>query len=405
MLTGTAAHAAEGGFNDEVTLISAAPAPHDNKYTKIQWGGDIRRENCGAPLAKGGSLLLPTGGEMLFLDETTGEQTALIELPADCSTEYRGAVVGSRVVQPTENGVAVIDADSMRVVGSRSFDGNIASDCAVSDGLAYFSVSAGDGYEFLCVDLGSDGLDTVWSVNLDEQPTTPALQGDTVLWGCGDTLYTHGRREDTSHEIPLGKTISGAPFTTEYAVFFSTEDGNAGKLRLNPDGSLEEDTLTWCEVGSSPASPLSWNGRLYVPTADGFYILDNLNMEVSYIIPDIKGGCTPQVHYGNGPYIYTVAKREDKWAVYCVQDMEESAEPNVMILAQIENYAGGAYCVSDKGTMYFRDGIGRVYALTVAPFDVFSLVLRLVVLLALLVLVFFWLKKVAKRKADLRPKY
>lgn len=405
MLTGTAAHAAEGGFNDEVTLISAAPAPHDNKYTKIQWGGDIRRENCGAPLAMGGSLLLPTGGEMLFLDETTGEQTALIELPADCSTEYRGAVVGSRVVQPTENGVAVIDADSMQVAGSRSFDGNIASDCAVSDGLAYFSVSAGDGYEFLCVDLGSDGLDTVWSVNLDEQPTTPALQGDTVLWGCGDTLYTHGRSEDTSHEIPLGKTISGAPFTTEYAVFFSTEDGNAGKLRLNPDGSLEEDTLTWCEVGSSPASPLSWNGRLYVPTADGFYILDNLNMEVSYIIPDIKGGCTPQAHYGNGPYIYTVAKREDKWAVYCVQDMDESAEPNVMILAQMENYAGGAYCVSDKGTMYFRDGIGRVYALTVAPFDVFSLVLRLVVLLALLVLVFFWLKKVAKRKADLRPKY
>jgi hypothetical protein len=150
---------------------------------------------------------------------------------------------------------------------------------------------------------------------------------------------------------------------------------------------------------------VSWNGRLYVPTADGFYILDNLNMEISYIITDIKGGCTPQVHYGNGPYIYTVAKREDKWAVYCVQDMDEKSEPTVAILAQMEDYTSGAFCASDKGTLYFRDAIGRLYALTVAPFDVFSLILRLVVLLALLVLVFFWLKKVAKRRADIHPKY
>ena len=33
------------------------------------------------------------------------------------------------------------------------------------------------------------------------------------------------------------------------------------------------------------------------------------------------------------------------------------------------------------------------------------MILRLVVLLALLVLVFFWLKKVAKRRADIHPKY
>lgn len=350
-------------------------------------------------------MFLPTSDKLLALSEADGSETASVELPQNCSTSCSGAISEKKLLQPTERGVSYVDTESMTSLRSRSLDGEIASDCSINDGLGYFAVKLDGGYEFMCVDLGSDGLETVWSVEMENQPTSAALQGDWLIWGCGDELYTHHYKQDMSNVIPLGKAISGAPFATEYAVFFSTEDGNAGKLRLNPDGTLEEDTLTWCEVGKSPVSPVSWNGRLYVPTADGFYILDNLNMEISYIITDIKGGCTPQVHYGNGPYIYTVAKREDKWAVYCVQDMDEKSEPTVAILAQMEDYTSGAFCASDKGTLYFRDAIGRLYALTVAPFDVFSLILRLVVLLALLVLVFFWLKKVAKRRADIHPKY
>lgn len=350
-------------------------------------------------------MLLPTGGKILSISEADGSETASAELPQNCSTEYCGALSDKKLLQPTERGIAYIDAQNMTVLRSRDLGGEISSDCSVADGFGYFAVKLDSGYEFLCVDLGSDGLDTVWSVAMDAQPTSAAVQGDWIIWGCADILYTHHYKQDVSNAIPLDKTISGVPFTSEYAVFFSTEDGNAGKLRLNPDGTLEEGTLTWCEVGKSPDSPTAWNGRLYVPAADGFYILDNLNMEVSYIVSEIKGGCTPQVHYGNGPYIYTVAKREGKWAVYCIGDMAEDTEPTVAILAQMENYTGGAFCSSDKGTLYFRDTYGRLYALTTAPFDVFSLVLRLVVLLALLVLVFFWLKKVAKRRADIRPKY
>lgn len=404
-LAGTAAYAQESGFNDERGRISAAPTPHDNKYTQIQWGGDVTREGCGIPVPSGEKVLLPAGDKLLAINEADGTESGAAQLPENCSTEYGGALSGGKILQPTERGVTLVDIESMTALRSREFSGEISSNCAAADGRGYFAVEMDGGYEFLCVDLGSDGLDAVWSVELPEKPTAAALQGDYIVWGCGDRLYTHHVSGDGGSVIELGKTLSGAPFTTEYAVFFSTQDGYAGKLRLNTDGTLEEDTLTWCEVGSGAVSPLSWNGRLYVPTADGFYILDNLNMETSYIVTEIKGGCAPQVHYGEGPYIYTVAKREGKWAVYCVQDMEEKTEPVVSILAQMEDYSGGAFCASDKGTMYFRDAIGRLYALTVAPFDVLSLVLRLVVLLALLALVFVWLKKVAKRRADLHPKY
>lgn len=365
----------------------------------------MQRSDCGIPLTDGERLLLPTENNLLALSESTGEVISRTELPESCSQEYAGARLGTSLLQPTEHGAALINLESMTVEGSRIFDGTSASDCAIIDGLGYFAIEDNDGYEFLCVDLSTDSLDTVWSCKMSEQPSAAAVQGDYVVFGVGNTLVTHHYKEDSSVEIPLGKEISGAPFATEYAVFFCTKDGNAGKLRLNQDGTLENDTLIYCEIGDNPSSPLSWNGRLYVATDDGFYILDNLNMDINYIVSDIKGGCTPQVHYGSGPYIYTVAKYDDRWAVYCVRDMDEESAPATAILAQMEDYSSGAFCASAKGTLYFRDAIGRVYALTIAPFDILSLILRLVVLLALLALVFIWLKKVAKRRADLRPKY
>lgn len=204
-------------------------------------------------------MFLPTSDKLLALNEADGSETASVELPQNCSTSCSGAISEKKLLQPTERGVSYIDTESMTTLRSRSLDGEIASDCSINDGLGYFSVKLDGGYEFMCVDLGSDGLETVWSVEMENQPTSAALQGDWLIWGCGDELYTHHYKQDMSNVIPLGKAISGAPFATEYAVFFSTEDGNAGKLRLNPDGTLEEDTLTWCEVGKSPVSPVSWN--------------------------------------------------------------------------------------------------------------------------------------------------
>lgn len=406
LITGVSASAAGSGFSGEERLITAAAAPHDNKYTEIQWGGDIKRENCGIPLTDGEQLLLPSGNSLLALDEKTGAELTSAELPGKCSQEYAGTKLGNSLLIPLENGAALLNADTLTVEKSRSFDGSIASDCAMIDKMGYFAVEYDSTWEFLCIDLDSDTMETIWSCALNEKPSAAAIQGDNIIFAAGDCLYTHHYKDNTpASEIPVGKVIAGSPFATEYAVFFSTEDGNAGKLRLNSDGTYEEDTLTFCKIGGSPSSPLSWNGRLYVAADDGFYILDNLNMDVSYVLSDIKGGCTPQVHYGSGPYIYTVAPREDRWAVYCVRDMDEETEPTYAILAQMEDYSQGAFCASSGGTLYFLDAIGRVYALTIAPFDVLGLIIRLVVLLALMALVFIWFKKMADRRAALRPKY
>lgn len=405
-MTGTAAAAANSGFSGEDRLITAGTAPHDNKYTEIKWGGDIKRENCGIPLPCGEKLILPAGNTILTLDEKTGEETDSVVLPEMCSRNYAGASLDSTILCPTENGVVQLDADTLEIQKSRSFEGKTASDCAINGTLGYIAIECSSGFEFLCIDLNSDNLQTVWSCQLDEKPSSAAIQGDNIIFACGEAIFTHHYKNDTpAAEIPVGKEITGSPFATEYAVFFSTADGNAGKLRLNTDGTMEEDSLSFCKIGSSPSSPLSWNGRLYVAAADGLYILDNLNMEIHTVIEEIKGGCTPQVHYGSGPYIYTVAPREDRWAVYCVLDMDEDSEPVTAILAQLEDFSDGAFCGSASGTLYFLDAFGRVYALTAAPFNIIALIIRLVILLGLLVLVFIWFKKIADRRMALRPKY
>jgi hypothetical protein len=405
-LTSITASAEGSGFSGEDRLITAASAPHDNKYTEIQWGGNIKRENCGVPITDGERLLLPCGDKLLALDEKTGAELSSTELPGKCSEEYAGAKLGASLLLPLENGAALINTDSLVVERCWSFGGDTASDCAIIDKMGYFAVEYDESWEFICIDLDSDSTKKLWGCVVKDKPSAAAVQGDNIIFAAGENIYTHHYKDSTpAEEIPVGKKITGSPFATEYAVFISTEDGNAGKFRLNSDGTYEEDTLTFCKVGASPSSPLSWNGRLYVAADDGFYILDNLNMEVSYVLNDIKGGCTPQVHYGSGPYIYTVAPREDRWAVYCVRDMDEESEPTYAILAQMENFSRGAFCASAEGTLYFLDAVGRVYALTIAPFDVMGLIIRLVVLLALMALVFIWFKKMADRRASLRPKY
>ena len=101
-------------------------------------------------------MFLPTSDKLLALSEADGSETASVELPQNCSTSFSGAISEKKLLQPTERGVSYIDTESMTTLRSRSLDGKIASDCSINDGLGYFAVKFDGGYEFMCVDLGSD---------------------------------------------------------------------------------------------------------------------------------------------------------------------------------------------------------------------------------------------------------
>lgn len=392
------------GFRTESELVTAAKTPYDGKYTNIAWNTE-ESDSAGVPVPLSDSVIFPVGNKVLKLAENTGEELGSAELSEKVSTDCRGAVVGNKLIQPTRTGLAVIDTGSMTVECYRSLGENIVTDLAVSGDLAFVGVSSGDGGSVICLDL-SENLETLWEQHSsDGVPTAPALFGKNVLYGMGSFLFVYNYGENCFGDIPLPTEMSGSPFAGDYAVYFSGSDGKCYKLRLNADGTLEEDTLISCDIGGELSSPVAWNGRLYVASSEGFYILDSLNMEIITSLPDIKSGTDPIICYGNGPRVYLLYPEGELWNFCCVLDSEELGAPEVTIPARLENFTGGRLSVSAGGTMYFRDGIGRLYAAQVAPYNILLVVIKLLMLLVLIVLIFLILRYWAKNRNANKPRY
>lgn len=398
------AFAADGsGFRTESELVTAAKTPYDGKYTNIAWNTE-QSDSAGVPVPLSDSVIFPVGNKVLKLAENTGEELGSAELTEKVSQNCRGAVVGNRLLQPTRTGLAVINTGSMTVECRRSLGGKIVTDAAVIGDLGFVGVEFGDGCSFICVDMSRE-LETVWEYSSESPVTSPAIFGDYVVFGAESSLVTHHCSGDGYTEIPVGTEISGSPFADEYALFFSGSDGKSYKLRLNDDGTLEENTLISCDIGGELSSPVAWNGKLYVASSEGFYIIDSLNMEVITSLSDIKSGTDPVICYGNGPRVYLLYPEEELWNFCCILDAEDT-QPEAALLARLENFVGGRLAVSASGTMYFRDGIGRLYAAQVAPFNLLLIIVKLVVMLALIVLIFVILKYWAKtRNANKPPQY
>ncbi len=390
------------GFRTESELVTAAKTPYDGKYTNIAWDTE-ESDSAGVPVTLTDSVIFPVGNKVLKLAENTGEELGSSELSEKVSTGCRGAVVGKCLLQPTRTGLAVINTESMSVECYRSFGGNIITDAAAIGNFGYVGVETDDSFSFICVNM--ENLETLWEYASDSPLTSPALFGDYVVFGAGSSLITHHYSGEGYTETPVGTEISGPPFAGEYAVYFSGSDGKSYKLRLNDDGTLEEDTLISCDIGGKLSSPVAWNGRLYVASSEGFYILDSLNMEIITSIPDIKSGTDPIICYGNGPRVYLLYPEGELWNFCCVLDSEELEAPEVTIPARLENFAGGRLTVSSNGTMYFRDGIGRLYAAQVAPYNILLVVVKLLMLLVLVVLVLLILRYWAKNRNANKPRY
>lgn len=398
----TCAFADSAGFRNEKGLVSTARAPYDNKYTNIQWQLEAS-ENVGAPVAYGDSVLIPSGSEILRYSEASGTKMTSIKLGGEICAEYSGVMNGSVLLQPLENGICTVDFADGSVTASREF-GDIDSDVAVIDDMAYFSAKNGSDETFYCVKLNNE-LSTLWAFTTEADITSPTVQGDNIIFGAGDKLVTCHYKDGTSHEIPVGAEITAAPFASQYAVFVTT--GNTSvKLRLNDDGTMEEDSLISCKTGEDSSAPLAYNSKLYVTSAEGLHILDSINMEITHTIPEIKNGSDPFICRGNGTRVYTVSEySEGGMALHSVYDEGEDNEPIDKILALLQNYDGGKSAVSENGTLYFRDGTGRVYALTLVEYDIFQMVIKLVLLAALIVGVFIWIRMLAKRKSQSYPKF
>lgn len=349
-------------------------------------------------------MLLPTGKQILRLKEADGSTEAVIDLPLESSRSCSGTILGSILIQPVTSGVCAVDLSKNKVTISHEFGGTIDSDCAVIDGMAYFSVRNDNTETMYCTDIGN-GFSVIWEYSSDADITSATVQGEYVIFGAGDTLVAHHYKEESFCEIPVGVDIIEAPFASQYAVFFSDSTGNVGKLRLNSDGTMEQDSLVRCEVGASPSTPLQFNNSLYVSSETGLHILDSINMEITHTFGTVRDGSTPFICRGNGERVYCVGKNEDRWEMHCTLNLGEDNAPTDQIIALMDDFTDGRSAVSKNGTLYFRDSMGRLFALTKVEYNIFMMIMKIIITFAFIAGIFIWIRILGKRRSASMPKY
>lgn len=400
-ITAIPAFADSSGFSGAQTLVAFAKTPYDTKYTEVAWNTPTADE-AGVPVAGSSGVFFPAANTVQLLSEKDGSVSGTAELSEKVSTAFRGALLGNTFVQPTRTGIAVINALTMEAVSYRSLGADITTDAALIGEHVYIAAGTAEGSTLYCLDL-SDSLETVWEYSAQGAVTSPALFGSNIVFGAGESLVCCDSKTGAAVENALPLTPCAAPFADEYAVYISAEDGCVYKLRLTDDGTIEPDTLTQCSVGEGLTRPVVYDGSVYVGAADGFYIIDSLNMEVEHTLPEIKRATDPLVSVGNGTRIYTVAPLEDYWCLYSVFDMTEDGVPEASKLAKLQDFTGGRFTAAASGTMYFRDAAGRVYALKVAEYSILLIIVKLVLLLGVLALVVLILRAWVKQRAAKRP--
>ncbi|MGN0669431.1 MAG: hypothetical protein ACI4JZ_02665, partial [Oscillospiraceae bacterium] len=346
------AFAESAGFAVESELVSPAKTPYDKKYVKILWN-TAEASSAGVPLCAGEFLFAPVGNKLNKLSEKDGKLVSSVEFEEKVSENYKGAILGKTLVQPTRTGICVVDTEQMSVLQFKKF-GEIVTDVAVLDNLAFFGVKTAESCAFYCVDMNKN-LDIVAEYKTENQPSSPALFNNFVVFSSGEKLVCFSTTDKIFIENQIGAKVNYV-FAGQYAIFMSGDDGFMYKLRLLDNGKVEEDSLLKCEVGGTLTAPAEADNRLYVGSTEGFFVLDGLNMEISKKFPQMKNACAPVITLGSGLRIYTVAPVESdggKWYLYGILDSD--TEQSVNEIVKIIDFTNGKITVSNNGIMFFRD--------------------------------------------------
>lgn len=394
--------ASAAGFASESEVLSTAKTPFDKKYVKIDWHTP-EGENVGVPLAFEDFLILPTLNKVNKISEKDGKIVASAELDEKVSTSSRGVIADGVLIQPTRTALYLIDVSEMKVLCTKKF-GEIITDVACENGLAYFGFKDGDGYKFLCADI-SNNLETVWEYSSEKPVTEAGKIGNKIVFGAGENLIV--RTENDFVENAVGAEVSHV-FAGKFAVFMccdNSENGELRKLRLDDDGKAEEDSLSVCELGGELTAAVGVDNHIYVGSTEGFFVIDGLNMDVTKRFDELKNASAPILTLGSGVRAYTAAPHSDndgnRWYLYSVLDTEESV--SISELAKIIDFTDGKAAVSDSGRMFFRDAKGQVWTISESKPSLILGIIKVILAFAILIMLILILRAWVKNRQAKRP--
>lgn len=91
----------------------------------------------------------------------------------------------------------------------------------------------------------------------------------------------------------------------------------------------------------------------------------------------------------------------NRWYLYAILDNDDGISVNE--IAKIIDFTNGKTAVSERGIMYFRDARGQLWALEVSETDIFMIIVKIVLTLAIIAMALIILRTWVKRRVEKRP--
>ncbi|ATW88061.1 outer membrane protein assembly factor BamB [Halohasta litchfieldiae] len=274
-----------------------ATGPTDGVTT--YWRRTPHRYDHSQPVVVDDRVYVSFGGKLVQLDRATGQRQWITDVGHDGSSTpavYDGTVYVT-VWNGGENedrGLAAVDADSGDITWRALTDADINSSPAVTEdgvlvggGLGTTSVAAFD----------HDGTER-WRHTLGEYASTPAVTGETVVYGAGtpQVVSYDAVSGERLWQFDTDGETTAAPTIADNRVVVGTQAGTLYSLDLQ-DGSKE-----WSIdlPGSVRRSVAIAENRIIIPTVEGLIAVDTAGNRDWTV--DTSTRATEPVIAGDGVY-------------------------------------------------------------------------------------------------------
>lgn len=363
--------------------------PTSAEETRLLWSaklGTSYRNAPSVPAVYGSSVIVMSGKELIKLDAATGEIIQKAQMCSEPSFSYTPVLcTDGKLFCPLEGGVVqAFDAETMAPLWSFTAPsgGQALTPITYSSGRVYTGfwndeeVSA----DFVCLDADSGSLEWSKTRKGGYYWSEAYVSGNRIVVG-GDNgsglteaetsviCYDKASGKELDKISVIGDVRSGIGEGSG-SLYFVTKAGYIYKTSILSDGSFGE-VSSGKLSGASTSTPVVYGGKIYIGVQSGGFsgslnILDAQTLETVRTVsmrgyPQSSVLVSPS---GGAVNVYSTYNSAPGGIAVVADALNENSKAEELFVPaeDAQNYCISTICVTDDGTMIYKNDSGTVFA-------------------------------------------
>ncbi len=393
-----AQHDYETGLTGDATPIEAASAELAWSYN--YQGSDAWAPAVSTPLVIDGDVYLASSSQMRILDQATGAEKAVVDLPAAIDYGARCAYVEGKVLVPLTGGsVVALEPGTLATVWTSDPAPQLAagaqqvnSSLSVIDGRIYVatvvpSAHASSGGNLMCLDAATG--ETLWTQEETAGYYWAAAceaNGFAVIGadsGIVRAIASDSATGDPVSTLDLGTGVRSSAVADGNDVYIATMDGVLHRISVADDGTLAETgsaefgdvststpvvTADSVIVGGGVAKSAGYgnDGVLAIVDKADMSVMQVKTVDGKPLAGEVKSRPLVSVQ-ASGTYVYFTANGAEGWPytsggdliMYKVGDTQATSlfDPEGM-----NNWCMASVALGDDGMLLYTNDSGNLFA-------------------------------------------